>query len=464
MKKIKKQIPAILYSGLLLIIAALCIAIVDSENINADADNNTDNDNIIVDKDDLENTTDEIDNPDKNPSDNPDDNPDVKPNPDDNSDETIYNDVIPRPSLPDNIYSYTQKIYGNGTIELCDVFQTSVGVYVLVKSDCSNGDIEGTNPCIGIIKMDAYGNIVKALSLNYTHARNYITASPTPLGLVVVTAPEDYSDYYISIISYELDSTPVYRISAANGGKIVPTATSFLFFAEYSDESMVYAYSNENFSFQSVGKGKITEVFEYGTYYVIISSNEQSNSYYIAKLSKNTLSIMSETTCSGAVSLDVFPVPSETGQAFIVIENRNGAVWAKKFSDSSFTQITATKKIGNFEMRGAYYDGENLLIVCKGNLNGIIVLSPNLETKFNENSADFVPSEILDGIYSSGTLYYLACDATGKLALLFARDSITNAEFFDVITDNARFIINLDGSFNIFYQSGENIEIIGLKK
>ena len=446
MKKIKKQIPAILYSGLLLIIAALCIAIVDSENIYADADNNTDNDNIIVDKDDLENTTDETDNPDKNPSDNPDDNPDVKPNPDDNSDETIYNDVIPRPSLPDNIYSYTQKIYGNGTIELCDVFQTSVGVYVLVKSDCSNGDIEGTNPCIGIIKMDAYGNIVKALSLNYTHARNYITASPTPLGLVVVTAPEDYSDYYISIISYELDSTPVYRISAANGGKIVPTATSFLFFAEYSDESMVYAYSNENFSFQSVGKGKITEVFEYGTYYVIISSNEQSNSYYIAKLSKNTLSIMSETTCSGAVSLDVFPVPSETGQAFIVIENRNGAVWAKKFSDS------------------AYYDGENLLIVCKGNLNGIIVLSPNLETKFNENSADFVPSEILDGIYSSGTLYYLACDATGKLALLFARDSITNAEFFDVITDNARFIINLDGSFTIFYQSGENIEIIGLKK
>lgn len=455
MKKLKKQIPALLYAFLLLTIAALGIAIVDSKPLSADA--NDKSAPVVVDKNDTENTSKETINDQKQPS-APDES---QPTPE----RTVsYDGTVPRRAEASDIYLYTQKIYGNGKTELCDVFQTSVGIYVLVKTDSTDGDVCGKSPCVGIIKTDSYGNIVKSLSLDFTYAGEYVTSCPTALGLVVVTSPSDKSYYYVSVIPYELETAPAYRISAAESGKIVPTANSFLFFAEYADESLLYSYENGSFSFQSVGKGKITDVFEYGAHYVVVSSDTRDNSYSISILAKNGLGVLSETLYSGGTALKVFPVPSESGQAFIVIENRNGSIWAKKFSDSSFSTVLSVKKIGNFELRGAYFDGENILLVCKGNLNGIIVLAPELDTKFNECGANFIPSDITDGLLSSGTLYYLATDDSGKLALLYAKDEQTNIRYFDLLSDKARIIINLDGTFALFCQNDNDVIIVGFEK
>lgn len=451
MKKLKKQIPAILYAFMLLAIAALSIAIVDSRPFEAGAD---DKSPTVVDKNDTENTSKETE--DNN-------NPPTTPvDPDAPTEKVTYDGVVPRRAETSDVYLYTQKIYGNSKTELCDVFQTSVGVYIIVETDSTDGDVCGKSPCVGIVKTDSYGNISKTLSLDFTYAGKYVTACPTALGLVIVTSPSDNSYYYVSVIPYELESSPAYRISAAQGGKIIPTSNSFLFFAEYDDESLLYSYKNESFSFQSVGKGTITDVFEYGSYYVVISSDIRDNSYSITKVSKNGLSILSENHYSGGTALKVFPVPANDGQAFIVLENRNGAVWAKKFSDSSFSTVLSVKKIGNFELRGAYFDGENILIVCKGNLNGIIVLSSELETKFTESNANFITSVIMDGLFSSGTLYYLAADESGRLALLYAKDEQTSAKYFDVTATKANLIMNLDGTFTLFCQTENFVSIIGI--
>jgi D-alanine-D-alanine ligase-like ATP-grasp enzyme len=205
------------------------------------------------------------------------------------------------------------------------VFSTSLGIYVTAVTTSSDGDIRGDGSAVGILRLDTSGSIVSALSLDFSYAHEYVSAQITSCGIVVATSPEDKSYLYLNIVPYDLSGSSAYRISYAESAVIFPTDTSFIIFAEYSDECLAYSYSENGFAFQSIGTGKVAELFEYGSYYVIISNDTAQNKYSVIKLAKNTFNVISCAETDGATVISVTPVIADGTQYFIVLENKNGS-------------------------------------------------------------------------------------------------------------------------------------------
>lgn len=457
MKKIKKYIPAILYCTLLLIAVSLCIYIAETTDFVAEA---TENGEIAYSPEDTENTSSVEIFPEKkeDPFE-----PTTTEKPIQQEFEP-YSDVVPRNASSSEEYAYKQKIYGDGSVELCDVIQTSVGIYIIAKTDNKKGDIFGTDPCVGVAKIDAFGNLISTLSLDPAYANKYVTAGPTSLGLVIITLSKDAKYFYIYILSYDLTASTPYRIPAGKSGAIHATQNSFLLFSEYENESLVYSFTNGSFSFQSIPRGKVIQLFEYGTYYILFTSFERDNTYTVSRISKDTLSILQETTYSSTLLQYVFPIFRDAKQQFITLENRNGVIWARIFLDQTFNETTEIKKIGTFSLQRAFYDGENILLVCNGNINGIIILHSDLSTQFPNTTTDYIPLTIEECIYYEQNFYILSRSDTDDLALITTKNDSVSYEYFHVKTKKGTIIQNLDKSFTLVYQSDSQIEILGLNK
>ena len=457
MKSHTKNIPVYLYAIALLTIAALCFMIIEKSDKTVKA-----NETVlpVTDKTYWENTSKEepvSTQQDTNADPLPIQERETLPEP------IFYTDSIPRNASIDEQYLYAQKIYGDGKTELMDVFQTSVGVFVFVKTTSKSGDVCGANPCVGIVKTDAYGNLLSSLSLTGAYAENYVTAAPTACGLTLVTTDKKHEYYYVYVLPYDLEQTTPFRINAANGGKILQTTNSFLFFAEYDSETIIYSYQNGELTFQSIHAGMICDLFEFSSYYIAYSSDLNDNSYTISKLDKKTLALLSERTVQNAQAKNVFPVSANGKQSFLLLETRNDSVYALISGNALFTEIIDTKRIGNFTLSQAYFDGADVLLVCKGNLNGIIKLSADLTAKVSETKPDFIPSCVLDSYYSGTVLYYLTSDTDGKITLVHAKDDSVYYEYFDFQTNFARIIFHLNGTFSLFYQDNDSIKIIGFR-
>lgn len=452
MKSLTKNIPIYLYAIALVAIVSLCFIIVQKSEIPVRAAENS----PITDKADWENTSKETPYPAQS---------DVPlPASDTEAEKAVrlYSDSIPRSALRDERYAYAQTIYGNGQTELLDVFQTSVGVYVFLKTTSEQGDVCGTAPCVGIVKMDSYGNIQAAKSMLPAYADHYIAAAPTAIGLVLVTADRTDTYYYISILPYDLSPATPYRIPAAKGGQILQTATSFLFFASYETETIVYSHENGEIKFQSIRAGEITDLFEFSTYYIVYSSDLREHSYAISRFDKKTLALLSEKNVQDAQIKRVFPVFDNGSSSYILLEERNDCVYAVSSDNPMFSSVENAKKIGNFTLSQAYYDGKDILIVCKGNINGIIKLSADLTAKVSETNADYIPTSILDSYFSGSSLFYLTTDRNQSVTLVYTKNDSVFYRYFDFLTENAKIIMHIDGTLSLFYQDGDDVKIIGI--
>ena len=464
MKTLKKQIPSILYAVMLLTIAILCIFITNSStNIANGSDEPT-----KINPDNLDETSDTESKKDDNTTDNdntievPDDNKQENNN-DENTNLPVvkeYNDTVPRNAEASEDFLYKQKIYGNGNTYLKDVFQTSIGTYVIATTDSTSGDICGNMPCTGIVRLDTAGNLVGALSLDYDYATKYVASAISPLGIIIITAPQKENYFYVNIISYELDYATPYRLSSAQSAKIIPTQNSFLIFAEYTNECVVYAFNGTSFEFQSIGTGYVKELFEYGNYYTVFTNNTHNNSYSITKLSKNKLSLISEINVENAQIEGVFPIVEDKIQKFILLEKNQG-IFAKK-TDATFTQQIACKKIGNFTLECCYQSSNGILLVCNGNITGVALIENDLSTSFSENDSSYIVKDILDSVYTGNELHYLAINEEDVLSIMFSSKNKTSARYFQIKTDFAKLIFNLNNTFTVIYQNGENIEIFGI--
>ena len=463
MKSLKKQIPAILYATMLLAITALCIVITNNTAANAFNNNN----NIHTDKNNIQETSKtEIKNGDAQTSETPlPENNDIR-EPAGEQEPTVaekkYESSVPRNPEASEEYLYTQKIYGNGNTYLHDVFQTSLGLFVTVTTDSTEGDVSAKTPCTGIVKLDSSGNILNSLSLNYDYTGKYVTASLSPLGIIVITMPENESFYYINIVSYDFSSTVPYRINKAESAKIISTEKSFLIFAEYSNECMVYSFNGKEFSFQSLGKGTVKELFEYGNHYVVFLNNNKNNSHSVLKISKSNLSVLSEITTENSVLEGIFPIYENSEQNFIVFENSQG-IYAKKY-DSSFNKVLDSKKIGNFEIKGCYQSEKGILLVCNGNISGVTLVTNELSTFFTECSLTYHVKDILDTVFTGKVLHYLAINDADMLSIVYSYDNMSSARYFDIKTENAKLIYNLNNTFTVVYQNESDISIFGLSE
>ena len=452
MKTIIKNIPILLYATALLSIAVLSAIVVHRSDVYVSAQKN-DETPIKTDPSAWENTSkDEPIFPEKT------DNTDNAP-----PEETVekkYFGSIPRSAEADDKYVYTQTIYGNGKTLLYDVLQTSVGIFTVVQTDSTEGDVSGSAPCVGIVKSDSYGNILSAVSLDGKNAKDFVSAAPTALGIVLVTGGGKTDSYFLHIVSYDLAEEKVFKITSAKGGKVVPTQRSFLFFAYYDTETVLYSYSDEKISFQSVGSGEICELFEFSSYYIVYLSDKSGNKYNIEKIDKSSLRLLSERKVSDALVQSVFPVNENGKQYYILFEEKTDGISVVKSSSPLFADTLEEKRLGNFTAKNAFFDGENILLLCEGNIKGIVKVSPDLTARVVGDDEARYPENILDCIFSGKTLYCLGTDAEKNVVFGFSENNVVSTEYFNEKTDKAKLIGNLDGTFNLFLQANDDVKII----
>lgn len=361
-----------------------------------------------------------------------------------------YKTVMPKPPVSDSDYLFSQDICGIGNINLKAMHQTSVGLFVIVSSDCVYGDVAGIRPSVGIALLDTTGTIKSTFYLPSLSTSEYVCSQVTPLGLVIITSDSANKQYFVNTISYNLSSYSTLIISSGLRAKIVPTNTSFLILTEYAEETIIYNYIDGKLKFYSIGAMSLVELFEYGTYYLMFCNTD--NGYSAIKVSKSSYNIIEETVIPYAKLLAVKPTMEEGRQVFILIENTD-STYAKKV-DGNLNFATATvKKLGNFTIKAISQSQNEFLIIASGNINGLITLSYDLTVSYSENTSSNTINEIFQSVYYKGVFYYLASSLNNKLCLIKIADGTTSFNYLEASAAKAFFVINTNDTLALVYSS-----------
>ncbi|NLL55835.1 MAG: hypothetical protein GX242_01315 [Clostridiales bacterium] len=374
----------------------------------------------------------------------------------------VYVRTIPKQSKSSESFLYFQNITGDGNTLYKNLFKTSVGNFLICESDCKNGDIQGDKRSVGIAQLDDIANISKVYTIPSQNSSYYVESQITPSGIVVITTNALKEVFYVNIVSYELDNIKTLIVDYAENCIIYPTMDSFLIISEYTQENIVYRYTNDRLSFVSIIAGSVINILEYGTYYTMFINT--TNGYTIAKVSKNSLSILSETYIDGRWLISVTPIMENNTQKFILLES-NGIVFARKMSklDNSDSVVA---KLGAFTVKSVCAGNNNLVLVVAGRANGLIYLTYDLTCNYSQSVNNFWVTSVVDHNYINGIYYYLTINDKQELVLITQNGDTTSAANLATNCQAAGFIFHQNQSIMVSYQTVvkdiKMVEIIGI--
>ncbi len=370
-----------------------------------------------------------------------------------------YVNIMPKPPAASENYLFSQDICGIGNINLKNMHQTSVGLYVIGSTECVYGDIAGVRPGIGVALLETSGTISSVFYLPSQTSFEYVCSKVSPLGLIIVTADSAKKNYYVNIISYNLSNYSTFVISAGISAKIIPTSESFLVLVEYAEETIIYDYKNNKLNFNSIGAISLIELFEYGNYYLLFS-NKQSG-YCMTKINKNNYSVTEETTVNNSNLIAVKPIMDNGVQYFMLIENSD-AVYVKKLDTSLNFANAEVKKLGIINIKSISQGSDRLIIIANGNINGLINLSYDMTVNYSENNSGNIISSIYHSCYYRGVYHILATNQDGELCFVRISDNNTTYNYLGIKASAALFAINNNGTI-ILAHSGKYYEYASIK-
>ncbi len=359
-----------------------------------------------------------------------------------------YIPTLPKASSPSDTYLYTQNLCGVGNVTLKNVHQTTVGLFTVVESDCAIGDIGGAKPTVGVAKSDALGNVEAVINLPTTVAAYFVASQITPLGLVVITANSNRNYLYVNIIDYDLGDVKTQLVSYADNAYVYPTADSFIILADFADDSLIYNYADEKFTFQSMPACNIIRIFEYTNYFTILYNSESG--YALCELTKTNFAVKRELFVSSAKLIDIIPLMENGEQVFIALES-DGALYAQKYDKSFAAVASARKKLGSFEIMGSGSDGKQIYLAVKGSMNGVINLNADLSSSFYSCDSAFLAATIHDYAFINNQFIFLASDKSGKLALTTVNQGTSAVRYFENTVGKAYFAVHPNGTYTIIY-------------
>lgn len=455
MNSLKKLTPTLLYSLLLTIIAILFfVGINDGVIISPDTSINSNNPPTITD-DNLDYTSKDepIDEtlPEQDVPTSPEE---IKP---------AYNDTIPRQPLASETHLYTQKIYGDDSIVLRKVLNTSKGIFAILSSTAKLGDVCGNLPSIGIVLMDAAGNLQKTLSLSYTYTHQYVASQVVSDGIIVISTSESNDYLYVNKISIDLNEISTYRIPYAPSAKIVNTTTSFLIFTYYPNETIIYKQLESGFTFQSINCGNVVEMFDYNSYFLIFCNNVSSNTFSVVKLNANNLAVTYESSTVNSQIVSVTPIIENGSQNFILLSKQNNMLTAIKY-DSKLNNALLSKNLGYSIVSKVLSSENKLLFFSQGNVSGVVALNYDLSTNLNQSDAYNALQQVFDVNYHAGAFYCLGLSKANELIMVRTIDKVTTIEYYGINTQHAEFCINTNGTLSVFYQNGNEVNVIGTQQ
>lgn len=455
MNSLKKLTPALLYLLLLTIIAALFfVGINDSKIISPDTSiNNTNSPTITDDNFDYTSKDEPIDEllPEQNVPTTPEE---IKP---------IYKDTIPRQPLASETHLYTQKIYGDDSTLLRKVLNTSKGIFVILSSTAKAGDVCGDLPSVGIVLMDAAGNLQKTLSLSYTYTHQYVTSQVVSDGIIIISTSKNNDYLYLNKISTNLDEISTYRIPYAPNAEIVSVATSFLVFTYHPNETIVYKQLENGFTFQSINCGNVIEMFDYNSYFLLFCNDIYNNTFSVIKLNSNNLAISYESSTLNSQIVSVTPIFENGTQSFILLSKQNNILTATKY-DSMLNNALISKNLGYSNVSKVLSSENKLLFFSQGNVSGVVALSYDLSTNLNQSDTYNALQQVFDINYHAGTFYCLGLSKNNELIMVRTIDKVTTIEYYAASTQHAEFCINPNGTLSVFCQNGNEVTIIGTQQ
>ncbi len=376
---------------------------------------------------------------------------------------TTYNDTIPRQPLASESHLYTQRIYGDDSIKLQNVISTSKGLLAILSSNASSGDVCGKLPSIGVVIIDIAGNIQNAISLSYSYTYRYVASNVIADGIIIISTSKNNDYLYINKISIELTEITTYRIPYADTAEIVSVGSSFLVFAKYSNETIVYKPHDNSFMFQRINGGDVVEIFDFNNYFLIFCNNSTNNSYSIVKLNTNSLSLSFESSIINSQLISVVPIIENGSQYFIVLSMQNNMIVATKL-DYTLNNALITKNLGYSNISKVLAINDKLMFFSQGNINGVVSLNYDLSTDLNQSDCYNTLLNIYEVNYFKETFYCLAKSKNNELVMIRTKNNVSTVEYYSVDTTHAKFCINPNNTLSIFYQDNKEVKIIGTQQ
>ena len=308
---------------------------------------------------------------------------------------TLYDDVFPRKSVDE-----TQKIYGDGNVRLHEALQTPVANYVILSSDCKNGDISSSKPVTAVVKLNSENDVISSYQLSTEET--YVAVRQTSVGLVLVTESADKKYASLHVISYDLIGETHYKIPATSTVIIIPTEKNFVLFATHGEECTAYTLLDGKLIFQSLGKYSPVDLFEYEETYLLFC-NEPLGGTTALITDKNSLIVREKRRLSNEKLLFVKP----TAVGVLTVEQ--GEKTCARVYSTDLSERKEEKQFGYIDVTKTFRVDHGVVVSSNG--AECLVIYDDLTSELPETSDKI----LLDVAYVNGSDRLLFKDTSGNI-------------------------------------------------
>ena len=438
----KKNAPKILAIFLLTVIAVLMVI----------AGSGTVTDLLKGNKTDVPESSANVEDGEKPPQENPD--TDIG----DSIEDETTNVYFPVPPEASAIYAYTQSLWSESGMELNNAISTSEGLFVIVTHASDSGVLATEGKRISVVRADNDGTLTSAVHLaSRGDDVRYLGSRLTSAGLVVVATDGERS--YVHTISSDLKTTDLIELPAFNSATVFALNEGYLLLGSGAGNTVYKIIDNTVSASTALQSGEIWEVYDFGTYYMLVING--ISGFSAVKIGAD-LKHISTATVAEKQLLAIKPVTVDGTQKFLVAEKTSTGVYIARYASDFTCAENERVSVGLADDADVFMNESSAFVLLHATTDRLYIVDSDLG--FTASS-----TTILQGIsvfhdcetYPGGFLtLYSAGDA---LMLADVRNDGTSVTRSIAIGTQKAFITRMsDGTSAIVCSVENGVKIIGL--
>ena len=368
------------------------------------------------------------------------------------------NVFFPVPPEASAIYAYTQSLWSESGMELNNALSTSEGLYVIVTHASDSGVLATEGKRISVVRADNDGTLVSAVHLaSRGEDIRYLGSRLTSAGLVVVATDGERS--YVHTISTDLKKTDLIELPAFNAATVFALNEGYLLLGSGASNTVYKIIDNAVAASTTLQSGEIREVYDFGTYYMLVLNG--ISGYSAIKIGVD-LNHISTATVAEKQLLAINPVVSGGVQKFLVAEKTANGVYIARYG-ADFSAAEADRvSVGLAEDADVFMNGSSAFVLLHATTDRLYIVDSELgftasSTTVLQGISDFHDCET----YADGflTLY----SAGDTLTLADVRNDGTSVTRSIAIGTQKAFIVRMyDGTSAVVCSVENGVKIIGL--
>lgn len=377
----------------------------------------------------------------------------------DDGDTVVPPDVyFPVPPEASAIYAYTQSLWCESGMELNNAIVTSEGLYVIVTHDSDSGVLATEGKRISVVHADTDGTLTAAVHLpSRGEDIRYLGAKLTSAGLVVVATDGEVS--YVHTVSTDLKYTELLEFPAFASATVFALSEGYLLLGAGATNTVYKITGNAVAVSTTIQSGEIREVYDFGTYYMLVLNG--ISGYSVIRIGSD-LKHISTVTVSDRHPLAIRPVVTDGVQKFLVAEkNATGVDIVRYGADFSAAEADRVG-VGLADSADVFMNGESVFVLLHATTDRLYVIDSGLNFTASSTTLLQDMTAFHDcATYSGGFLVlYSAGDA---LTLADIRnDSTSMTRSISVGTQKAFILRTAEGTSAVVCAVENGVKIIGL--